>query len=84
MKFEIIDLKNCGYKLYEKSSSFFVFLGNFLLMKGKIGSNCGQNENRFNYHGIENALCGKINRYENENWIGKNFDIKRFIIIQMK
>ena len=38
------------------------------------------NENYFEYYGIENALCGKIyNTPYNES-----FSIKRILVIQMK
>ena len=40
-----------------------------------------QYEYSFNYHGIKNALCGKINsNTENE----KYFTVKRIVVIQMK
>ena len=38
----------------------------------KNGSSCNQHENYFNYHGIENALCGK-----------DEFTPKRILVIQM-
>ena len=39
---------------------------------------CSQYEDRFDYHGIEKALCGKQNRYE------ECFTPKRILVIQMK
>ena len=39
---------------------------------------CNQFENQFDYHGIENALCGK--RYGNDEY----FTPKRILVIQMK
>ena len=55
----------------------------------KKHSQCNQNENSFNYHGIQNALCGK-----STNPIGhlysfglgikvEHFKPKRILVIQM-
>ena len=46
----------------------------------KNGSRCLQNENTFNYHGIQNALCGKTGH----SWGGENFTPNRILVIQMK
>ena len=80
MKFEIKDLKDGGIKLYEKSYDDLIELGNIYLNKenSKNQSYCYQNENNFNYHGIENAVCGKT-------WInGGCFTPKRILVIQME
>ena len=79
MKFEIKDLKVGGYGLYEKSSWFLIALGDIGLYKenNKNESLCGQNEDKFDYHGIENALCGKI-------YYPDKFTPKRILVIQMK
>ena len=55
-------------------------LGEILLYKEnkKNNSSCYQNENNFNYHGIENALSGKT-RFD-----GGYFTPKRILVIQMK
>ena len=78
MKFEIKDLQKGGYYLYEKSENHFISLGNIYLYKenNKNSSCCYQFEHEFDYHGIENALCGKIYPYR--------FTPKRILVIQMK
>ena len=65
-----------GYCLYKKSDGFLISLGDILLRKEnyKNQSCCFQDEYRFDYHGIENALCGK-------DW---TFTPKRILVIQMK
>ena len=45
----------------------------------KTSCNCWQNDNCFNYHGIENALCGK----EKNEYGFMYFIPKRILIIQM-
>ena len=79
MKFEIKDLKYGGYVLCEKSDEFLIYLGDIVLCKEncKNYSLCYQNENEFDYHGIENALCGKTGNI-------KPFKPKRILVIQMK
>ena len=80
MKFEIIDLKFGGYYLWEKIISELIYLGDINLSKEnkKNSSCCCQNEWKFNYHGIENALCGKT------IGCGGKFTPKRIIVLQMK
>ena len=58
-----------------------ISLGDIFLKKEneKNRSWCSQNENRFNYHGIEKALCGKT-KYPGDD----NFTPKRILVIQMK
>ena len=77
MKFEIKDLKYGGIYLKEKSDEYLIYLGNIYLNKENMKNItfCHQYESRFNYHGIENALNGKI--YPN------GFTPKRIIVIQM-
>ena len=79
MKFEIKDLKFGGYHLYEKSDWDLIQLGDIWLKKEnyKNYSCCYQNEWRFDYHGIEKALCGKTNCWN-------PFTPKRILVIQMK
>ena len=81
MKFEIKDLKYGGYELYIKSIGYLIVLGDIYLMKEnkKNESYCYQFEDWFDYHGIENALCGK-KPYPN----GEDFTPKRILVIQMK
>ena len=83
MKFEIKDLQYSGIELYEKSDSGLICLGNIILCKEnkKYQSYCDNNEDDFNYHGIENALCGKTF----DDWgNGDMFISKRILVIQMK
>ena len=76
MKFRIKELKHGGYYLHGEYDKCLISLGDIGLCKEnfKNNSNCSQNEWRFDYHGIENALCGK------EGW----FTPKRILVIQMK
>ena len=62
MKFEIKDLYFGGIYLCTKSDYRLITLGNIELFKENINneSYCGQDEDNFDYHGIEKALCGKI------------------------
>ena len=78
MKFEIKDLEWGGINLFEKSHHCLITLGNIYLYKQnqKSDSCCKQYEERFNYHGIGNALCGKIGL--------DTFIPKRILVIQMK
>ena len=80
MKFEIKDLEWGGYYLWEKSSSHLISLGDISLHKEnkKNESYCWQDEDNFDYHGVEKALCGKT--YGN----GGYFTPKRILVIQMK
>ena len=80
MKFEIKDLKEGGIYLYKKSDEYnLIDLGDIRLLKEywKNESYCWQFEDRFNYHGIKNALCGKTG-------YGEFFTPKRILVIQMK
>ena len=78
MKFEIKNLKNGGIYLCQKTNKFLIGLGDISLRKEnkKNESNCGQTESYIDFHGIKNALCGKI--------YPKNFITKRILVIQMK
>ena len=71
------DLKDGGYKLYEKSDYRLIQLGNIWLKKenNKDESFCVQDEDWFDYHGIEKALCGKE---DYDYWT-----TKRILVIQM-
>ena len=82
MKFEIKDLKYGGYTLYEKSDYGLIFLGDIGLFKEdyKNKSHCYQYEDRFDYHGIKNALCGK--EPDENGWM--YFTQKRILVIQME
>ena len=75
MKFEIKDLFYGGIHLFEKLSDELIWFGDICLKKEdyKNESNCNQDEYNFDYHGIQNALCGKY--YYTPN---------RIIVIQMK
>ena len=73
MKFEIRN-KKCGYYLYEKSEINLICIGNIRVAKEskKDESICWQDKTQFNYHSIDNALCGSL-----------KFNPKRFVIFQM-
>ena len=81
MKFEIKDNFNGGYWLFETIDFYsnFLILGDIMLMKksDKNKACCNQSEEHFNYHGIKNALCGKI------QWSNPFIPI-RILVIQMK
>ena len=79
MKFEIKDLKKGGIYLYEKSHDKLIRLGNIRLAKEmkKNESMYFEIIYHFDYHGIKNALCGKI-------CDEKTFTPKRILVIQMK
>ena len=76
MKFEIKNLKGGGIILLEKTDKDLIKLGDIYLKKQnkKNDSYCNNNESNFNYHGIENELCGK----------SIIFIPKRFFVIQIK
>ena len=68
--------------LCKKSHDGLIWLGDISLYKEnyKNESCCYQNEDNFDYHGIENALSGKEPN-ENEEM---SFIPKRILVIQMK
>ena len=68
--------------MYKKSHKYLIYLGDIILRKEnkKNKSYCIQYEDRFNYHGIQKALCGKT-RYLGG---GEYFTPKRILVIQMK
>ena len=84
MKFQIKDLEWGGYRLYGKSWKDLIMVGDIKLYKEnrKSESWCEQNqsEHYFNYHGIQNALCGK---QPNTRGI-MYFTPKRIQVIQME
>ena len=73
-----------SYYLFEKSHKYLIWLGNIWLRKEncKNKSYCYQDEDRFDYHGIKNALCGKTYYYD----FGSKgqFTPQRILVIQMK
>ena len=79
MKFEIKDTSK-GYDLRNKSDEMLICFGysSIIIKKqnSKSKSYCCQDNNRFDFHGIENALCGKT-------W-PNYFTPKRITVIQMK
>ena len=84
MKFEIKDLEEGGYELFEKSTRCgnLITFGDILLHKEdkKNESYCYQAEDKFDYHGIEKALCGHQPNKYGEMY----FTPKRILVIQMK
>ena len=79
MKFEIQCFKDGGYFLYQKSDVVLslITIGDIVLTKEKYKnvSCCDQEEDVFDYHGIEKALCGKT--------FPTKFIPKRILVIQM-
>ena len=69
--------------MYKKSDVYghLITVGDVCLKKGNSikFSYCGQNEDIFNYHEIETALCGKEGYPR-----GERFTPKRILVIQMK
>ena len=83
MKFEIKELKLFGgIWLFEKSDDSLISFGDIYLRKENIEkqSFCEQYDYSFEYHGIENALCGKEPNHKEEIF----FTPKRILVIQMK
>ena len=83
MKFEIKDLEYGGITLHTKLNQFdLINLGDIYLYKEarKNKSYCNQTEDRFDYHGIEKAVCGK----QKSGRKGEHFKPKRILVIQMK
>ena len=76
MKFEIINL-NYGIRLHYVTDEILITLGDIHLMKqNKKNKNyCYEYIHRYNYHEIENALCGKT---------FLKFHPKRILVIQMQ
>ena len=81
MKFKIKNLRYGGIHLYEKLDYELIKLGDIYLMKEnrKNKSFYEQNKGRFDYHGIENALCGK----DSDKYRKIYFTPKRILVIQM-
>ena len=83
IKCKIKDTEYGGYYLFDKSDEYeqLIIIGDITLFKESLKnqSYCEQHEDYFNYHGIENALCGK-----QPNDDGKmKFTPKRIVVIQM-
>ena len=85
MKFEIQE-PAYGYYLTDQSNNLLISLGDINIFKldKKYSSSCIQRSYAFNYHEINNALCGKSKYEENCEWKGENFTPKRILVIQMK
>ena len=89
MKFEIKDVERGGICLSD--GEFLIHIGDISLYKedSKEFSLCNQNEYRFDYHGIKNALCGKSGEFVQEDdsihyeWEGNEFTPIRIFVIQM-
>ena len=78
IQFKIKDFKSCGYLFLSRYLQTSIKLGDIdlTISNWKNGSYCCQNESIFDYHGIENALCGKTHP--------KTIKPKRILVIQMK
>ena len=77
MKFEIRDITEGGYRLWNRSEDWLIAIGDIYLYKKNVShqANCCQLGNRFNYPRIQGALCGKINP--------EKITPKRIVVIQM-
>ena len=82
MKFEVRKAKFCGYGLYEQSVDRLIDIGDIRLYKyhQKSQSFCVQTNYYFDYHGIDNALCGKDFHLSHSEC----FIPQRIVVIQMK
>ena len=80
LKLEMLKSFWGGYQLWEKSKERLISLGDIQIYKEnkKNTSYCIQN-NTFNYHDIDKALCGKIGSLNG----GEKIKVKRIIVIQM-
>ena len=78
MKFEIINQRN-GYQLFPPNDYKLIWFGGKAINVLKAGhkglSTCTQNDSSFDYHGYQNALCGKEGSF---GWTPK-----RIIVVQM-
>ena len=84
IKFEIKNKMKNGYTLFDNHSNWnmnLISFGEIFLAKEKFKehSNCEQHDDMFDYHGIQNALCGKQPNERGEMY----FTPKRIVIIQM-
>ena len=74
MKFEIINPWEGGYTLSNQTDGLLIWIGDIILYKKEKRkySSCLQTNDYFNYHGVEHALCGKI-----------DFIPKRIVVFEM-
>ena len=81
MKFEIKNIDFGSLTLFTTFESNLITLSTIGLYKEEMKNDCCciQNNN-FDYHGIDNALCGKT--LQNDK--SKYFIPKRILVIQMK
>ena len=84
MKFNIKNTK-FGYLLYDKFDENLITFGDILLKKEnkQSFSYCVQREDKYNYKGIEDALCGRIKYLKNYKWKGEYFIPLRIVVVQM-
>ena len=84
IKCEIKDI-SFGYQLFDNNNTILMKLGDIIIYKdnNKSSSYCNQTSN-YNYHGISNTLCGKINILNNYNQQRDFFTPLRIIVIQME
>ena len=83
MKFEIKDITNGGYRLCSQNSDELIYLGNIFIRKKQRThfSYCNQISEKFEYHNINKAICGRLyNSGQTEGF----FIPTRIIVIQMK
>ena len=83
MKFEYKRLRIGTYDTFDGWGKTLIRIGHIWLANQSHAkeSYCFQFEDAFNYYGIRNALCGKINTEFHD---GKCFTPKRILVIQLK
>ena len=80
MKFEVTNIKKGGIQLFGSFSDYLIRLGDCQIGAKDNGSYWKQNDDNFNYHGIENALCEREKDKEGK----MKFNVKRIIVFQMQ
>ena len=85
MKFEIKNMKDGGIRLCGKHFNELFLMGNIVLGKKEKKTETyfwkDDYEDYFDYHGIENAVCGKTTDVYG---VGDRIKLKRILVIQMK
>ena len=88
MKFEITNISNTNgcVILFDKKDFRLIQLGDIVLFKENDPglSFCTQNNDTYDYHGIEKALCGRMRLKEKDEWKGEYFIPTRIKVIQME
>ena len=77
-------MKYGGYEMFDSANYQLIRLGNIVLFKSnkKYESYCRRDSTVFNYNGIQNALFGNDDNYDEHN-SHDHFIPKRIFVIQM-